>query len=106
VTGAVPAEETSTLIPTMSLANEPVLFAALPVADRTVVSPFGSASANTLLAEALVNTDSRWFAVTSAVLLLQQLLSWTSVVAAWAMGDRGGNQRVPQQLPARCLSNI
>jgi len=93
----VPAEETSTLIPTMSLANLPVLFAALPVADRMVVSPLGSVSANTLLVEALMNVDSRWFAVTSAVLLLQQLLSWTSVVAAWAMG---GPRRKPASAPA------
>src|SRR5215813_1589441 len=83
----------------MSLANEPVLIAALPVADRTVVSPFGSVSANTLLREAFVNVNvfSWWSLFTLATLLLQQLWILTSVVAAWAIG---GPTRKPASTPA------
>src|SRR5262245_41831963 len=81
----------------MSLGNEPVLLAALSVADRTVVSPLGSVSANTLLDAALVVVNRRCLELTFAVVLAQQLWILTSVDAAWAIG---GPRRKPASTPA------
>src|SRR5262249_26116925 len=81
----------------MSLANEPVLIAALPVADRTVVSPFGSVSANTLLDAAFIDVTSWFLVFTRATLLWQQLWIFPSCVGAWAIG---GPRRKPASPPA------